>query len=71
MSQQKHSENLSRRGFLKSAAVTGGAATVATLGPQVQADVVEQTGADNQKQASSKGYRETAHIREYYEKARF
>lgn len=69
MSQQKQSEKLSRRGFLKSAAVAGGAAGVATLGSQVQA-VGEQPPA-TKSAAPSKGYRETSHVREYYAKARF
>lgn len=70
MSDQNQSDKLSRRAFLKSAAVAGGAATVTTLGSQVQASV--EDGSPAEKQTSpSKGYRETPHIREYYEKARF
>lgn len=70
MSQHKHSHNLSRRGFLKSAAVAGGAAGVATLGGQVQGGV-DESPADGKAAAPSKGYRETPHVREYYAKARF
>lgn len=70
MSQQKQSEKLSRRSFLKSAAVAGGAAGVATLGSQVQSSVDEQPIAEK-AETRSKGYRETAHVREYYAKARF
>jgi len=70
MSQHKQSEKLSRRGFLKSAAVAGGAAGVATLGSQVQATVDEPAPAQSPA-GRSKGYRETPHIREYYAKARF
>lgn len=70
MSQQKHSQNLSRRGFLKNAAVAGGAAGVATLGSQVQGGI-DETPADDKAATPSKGYRETPHIREYYAKARF
>ncbi len=70
MSDKHQSDKLSRRAFLKSAAVAGGAATVTTLGSGVQAGVDEPSPA--QEQASpSKSYRETPHIREYYEKARF
>ncbi|HSH43999.1 MAG TPA: twin-arginine translocation signal domain-containing protein [Arenicellales bacterium] len=69
MSHQKQSEKLSRRGFLKSAAVAGGAAGVATLGSQVQA--VEEQPSAERAEAPSKGYRETPHVREYYAKARF
>jgi nitrous oxide reductase len=71
MSQQKQSEKLSRRGFLKSAAVAGGAAGVAALGSQVQAGVDEQTPAAKTATSPAKGYRETPHVREYYAKARF
>lgn len=70
MSQQKQSEKLSRRGFLKSAAVAGGAAGVATLGSQMSANADEQAPAEKAA-TPSKGYRETPHIREYYAKARF
>lgn len=70
MSQHKQSEKLSRRGFLKSAAVAGGAAGVATLGSQVQANREDDAPAE-QAAPPSKGYRETAHVREYYAKARF
>ncbi len=69
MSQHKQSEKLSRRGFLKSAAVAGGAAGVATLGSQVQA--VDEQPAAKKPAAPAKGYRETSHVREYYAKARF
>jgi len=70
MSQQKQSEKLSRRGFLKRASVAGGAAGVATLGSQIQAGVDEQPSKE-EAATPSKGYRETPHIREYYAKARF
>jgi len=70
MSQQKQSEKLSRRGFLKQATVAGGAAGVAALGTQVQAGVEDQASAEK-AETPTKGYRETPHIREYYAKARF
>jgi len=70
MSYASRSEKLSRRGFLKSAAVAGGAATVTALGPRVQASVEEQPRAAAET-APKQGYHETPHIREYYEKARF
>lgn len=66
----KHSQNLSRRGFLKSAAVAGGAAGVATLGGQVQGSI-DEPSAEGKTGAPSKRYRETPHVREYYAKARF
>ena len=70
MRQKIHSEKLSRRRFLKSAAVAGGAATLTAL-PQVQAGVDDPSRAEKKEAAPSKGYHETPHIREYYQKARF
>lgn len=70
MSDQQQSEKLSRRAFLKSAAVAGGAATVTTLGSQVQASAEDQSPAEQQA-SPTRGYRETPHIRQYYDKARF
>lgn len=63
--------SINRRGFLKGAAIVGGAAAVSTLSQGVSADtqIVEKpakAGGDKPK-----GYRLTPHIREYYEKARF
>ena len=62
---------MNRRGFLKGAAIVGGAAAVSTLSQGVTADtqIVEKPAkaADDKP----KGYRMTPHIREYYEKARF
>lgn len=71
MSQQNQSEKLSRRRFLKSAAVAGGAATATALGSQVQASIDEQSPVEKKEKSAFKGYRETPHVREYYEKARF
>lgn len=71
MSHESKSENLSRRGFLKNAAVAGGAATVSALTPPVQAGVERQLRTEAKEASPSKGYRETPHVREYYEKARF
>lgn len=70
MSHESESEKLSRRGFLKNAAVLGGAATATALGSQVQAGVEGQAPAAKEV-TPPKGYRETPHIREYYKKARF
>ncbi len=56
----------SRRDFLKAAGVTGGAAGVAAIAltsKSVKAAVPE-TG-------KSTGYRETEHVKKYYETARF
>lgn len=73
MSDEIRSEKLSRRSFLKGAAVAGGVAAVSVVGPQVQAAVETQPRArtGEEETASPKGYRETPHILEYYEKARF
>ena len=72
MSDEIRSEKLSRRGFLKGAAVAGGAAAVGAVGAQVQAGVAAQPRTEQVKApASPKGYHETPHILEYYEKARF
>ena len=69
MSHEIESEKLSRRGFLKSAAVVGSAATATALGSQVQASVDDQPTA--KEVTPPKGYHVTPHIREYYKKARF
>ena len=58
-----------RRKFLKGMAVTGGGAALVTTASahqghdELQPEVEQKTG--------SQGYHETAHIREYYRKARF
>lgn len=65
MSERK--ETLGRRAFLKKAAVTGGAAGVAAVAlskGSAEAAVV----SDGSKQS---GYRETEHVKTYYELARF
>ena len=57
-----------RRGFLKDLAVAGGAATAAGVaGSAVAGDI---TDAQTEK-AETRGYKETAHVREYYRLARF
>ncbi len=63
--------SMNRRGFLKGAAIVGGAAAVSTLSQGVTAD--RQIAAEPAPPADDKpkGYRMTPHIREYYEKARF
>ncbi|MGA8258829.1 MAG: twin-arginine translocation signal domain-containing protein [Arenicellales bacterium] len=71
MSDEIRSQKLSRRGFLKSAAVAGGVAAAGAVAPQVQAGVVAQPRADENQPTPPKGYHETPHILEYYEKARF
>jgi hypothetical protein len=60
-----------RRNFLKQLAIMGWAGALAVFSSkakadQLKADPESQTAAD-----TSQGYRETAHIRKYYEKASF
>ncbi|MFW2372059.1 MAG: twin-arginine translocation signal domain-containing protein [Gammaproteobacteria bacterium] len=57
----------SRREFLKGAAVAGGAVIVAATGKSVMA--AEAEDGLNQDQAE-KGYRETRHVRDYYDSTR-
>ncbi len=64
MSEQK--KTLGRREFLKKAAVTGGAAGVAAVAlsqGSAEAAVVSDGGKS--------GYRETEHVKTYYDLARF
>lgn len=58
-----------RRAFLKTVAVTGGAATVG-LGTSV---AVAEVRRDQEPELANResGYRETPHIRDYYAKANF
>ena len=59
-----------RRQFLKGVAVSGGGAVLAGMatGSQAEPDTQEKQGEAKLK---PQGYRETAHVREYYAKARF
>ncbi len=59
-----------RRQFLKGLAVGGGGAALAGLAGGAGAALEEQAAPTRDKPVSQ-GYRETAHVREYYEKARF
>ena len=65
MSEQK--QKLGRREFLKKAAVTGGAAGVAAVAlSQGSAEAAVVSGGPK-----SSGYRETEHVKTYYDLARF
>lgn len=56
-----------RRTFLKGVAAAGGATAVAVAGGAAVADLTpEEAPKAEAKAPESKGYRETAHIREYY-----
>ncbi len=58
-----------RRGFLRNLAVASGAATAAGITAKASA-AVEGTDVQSDKPQTS-GYKETAHVREYYRLARF
>lgn len=67
MESNKKSTAVSRRGFLASAGVTlaaAGAAAVASSGTGEAAQVLDD-------ETTSAGYRETEHVRTYYDLARF
>ena len=59
-----------RRQFLKGAAVSGGGAVLAGMAANSQAGL-EPEEKQGESQLKPEGYRETAHVREYYAKARF
>ncbi len=70
MSTNEQGTTITRRGFLKGAAVAGGAAAVSTVAGGVIAG--QQTTTDAPRETEQpKGYHVTPHIRAYYEKARF
>lgn len=57
---------LDRRGFLKGAGVA-----IGSVGAAAALADGEVKAATDQDEAQSSGYRETAHVRRYYELARF
>ena len=59
-----------RRQFLKTAAVAGGAATVAVAAKGALADSAPTTRTDDVETAAHKGYHVTPHIETYYRLAR-
>lgn len=59
----------SRRGFLKTVAVTGGAAAVGLGAGTAVADVRQGHGSESVEREAV--YRETPHIRDYYARANF
>ncbi len=61
---------LSRRGFLKGAALAGSAAAMSSLGQSVAASRPREMTAEEPDE-KSRGYHVTPHILEYYQKARF
>lgn len=72
MSVKKTGAVVSRRGFLKSVAATGGAVAVTAVAAE-SANAATSPGSteDPEAQNSTKGYHVTPHILDYYEKARF
>lgn len=59
----------SRRNFLKQMMVTGWVGALATLGGKPGADGLSSDGFPEKAADTSRGYRETSHVRKYYEKA--
>jgi hypothetical protein len=60
-----------RRQFLKSALIGGGAAAVAVASGTVVAAAPADKKAPERRKPESRGYRETEHVREYYKTAEF
>ena len=60
-----------RRDFLKGMAVAGGGAAVVASTGVALADSGEGATGPVESPRGSQGYRETAHVRQYYDKARF
>ncbi|MDH3282197.1 MAG: twin-arginine translocation signal domain-containing protein [Gammaproteobacteria bacterium] len=69
--QREAQQSQSRRAFLRNSALAGGAAAVAAVTNGAMAVSESQESAVPLHDQPSKGYRETAHVREYYAKARF
>lgn len=63
--------NERRRELLKGALVGSGAAALAGVGVDAAAAPVEKQDAGPTPKPESQGYRETDHVRAYYERARF
>ncbi len=68
---QREAPQESRRAFLRNSALAGGAAAVAAVTGTAMAVTDSQESSAAPQDPSSQGYRETAHVREYYAKARF
>ena len=65
--QQPERTDNGRRQFIKALGAAGGAAAVATVASQAQAEVVEQPEVEVK---SAQGYQKTDHVRAYYDSAR-
>lgn len=71
MSIEKSGTSMNRRGFLRGVATAGGAVAASGLIGESANAVVPTSSPQDDAGESSKGYRITPHILEYYEKARF
>ena len=60
-----------RRKFLKQLAIMGWAGALATLGGKAKAERLNPDAAPETAAGASQGYRESSHVRKYYEKASF
>jgi hypothetical protein len=68
MDNSRNSRNRTRRQFLRRAATAGGMVAFATQVPRLMAQPV--AGEDRPESAPGHAYRETEHVRKYYETAR-
>jgi len=60
-----------RRKFLKQLAIMGWAGALASLSGKAKADKLTPDAAPETAAGASQGYRESSHVRKYYEKASF
>ncbi|MGD2099287.1 MAG: hypothetical protein PVG35_17040 [Desulfobacterales bacterium] len=67
MKRQDTSHRAGRRKFFRQAALMGGTAVLTVLGKRARG----ATSPERPENSRKKGYRLTAHIRKYYEKASF
>ena len=68
MSENMSTKRTERRRFLGAIAAAG---TAAAVGAAIAAPATAEVTASAKPEGLQKGYRETAHIRRYYETARF
>jgi hypothetical protein len=60
-----------RRNFLKQLAIMGWAGALASLSGKAKADELNPGSEPETAAGTTQGYRETSHVRKYYEKASF
>ena len=68
MSEKTSTKRIERRRFLGAIAAVG---TAAAVGAAIAAPVAAEAEQSAKPEGPQEGYRETAHIRRYYETARF